>query len=124
MTLIWPFKVTKGKTYHAIRTTTYDFLYGFFRNYSAISNLENVGIEEIMKIHKTQSTSTNEHLWNRELTWFFVVTRTCSYEEHQIMDSSTSKAFRMQKEFTKKGFFIFIFSISTSEVSKNARCHI
>ena len=26
MTLIWPFKVTKGQTDHAIRTATYDFL--------------------------------------------------------------------------------------------------
>ena len=78
-----------------------------YSNYSAISLLENVGIEKIMNIHKTQSTSTHEYLRNRKLTWFFVVTWTCSYEEHQIMDSSTSKALRMKKYFIKKGFFIF-----------------
>ena len=97
MTLIWPFKVTKGQTDHAIRTVTYDFLQVLYSNYGAISHLENVGIEEIMNIHKTQSTSTHECIRNRKLTWFFVVTRTCSYEEHQIMDSLTSKALRMKK---------------------------
>ena len=30
-----------------------------------ISHLENVGIEDIMKIHKT-----HEYLWKRKLTWF------------------------------------------------------
>ena len=62
MTLIWPFKVTKGQTDLAIPTATYDFLLVLYSNYSAISHLENVGIEEIMKIHKTQSTPTHEYL--------------------------------------------------------------
>ena len=61
MTLIWPFKVTKGQTDFAIRTATYVFLLVLYSNYSAISHLENVGIEEIMKIHKTQSTPTHEY---------------------------------------------------------------
>ena len=38
MTLIWPFKVTKGQTDYAIRFTTYDFLLVFYSNYSAISH--------------------------------------------------------------------------------------
>ena len=37
MTLIWPFRVTKGQTNHAIRFATYHFLYMFYSNYSAIS---------------------------------------------------------------------------------------
>ena len=32
-----------------------------YSNYSAISHLKNVGIEEIMNIHKTQSTLTHEY---------------------------------------------------------------
>ena len=38
MTLIWPFKVTKGQTDYAIRFATYHFLYVFYSNYSAISH--------------------------------------------------------------------------------------
>ena len=37
MTLIWPFKVTKGQTDYAIRSATYDFLLTFYSNYIAIS---------------------------------------------------------------------------------------
>ena len=38
MILIWPFKVTKGQTDHAIRFAIYHFLYVFYSNYSAISH--------------------------------------------------------------------------------------
>ena len=37
MTLIWPFKVTKGQTDYAIRSATHDLLFVFYSNYSAIS---------------------------------------------------------------------------------------
>ena len=37
MTLIWPFKVTKGQTDYSIRSAIYDFLLTFYSNYSAIS---------------------------------------------------------------------------------------
>ena len=38
MTLIWPFKVTKGQTDYAIRSATHDLLFVFYTNYSAISH--------------------------------------------------------------------------------------
>ena len=38
MTLIWPFKVTKGKTDNAIWFAKYHFQYVFHSNYSAISH--------------------------------------------------------------------------------------
>ena len=36
MTLIWPFKVTKGQTDHDMRFSTYDLLLVFYSNYNAI----------------------------------------------------------------------------------------
>ena len=38
MTLIWPFKVTKGRTDYVILFATYDFLSVLYSNYSAISH--------------------------------------------------------------------------------------
>ena len=38
MTLIWPFKVTKGQTDYTIWFAPYHFLYTFYSNYSAISH--------------------------------------------------------------------------------------
>ena len=38
MTLIWPFKVTQGRTEYAFRFATYHFLYVFCNDYSAISH--------------------------------------------------------------------------------------
>ena len=38
MTLIWPVKVTKGQTHHAMRSSTYDLLLVFYSNYNAISH--------------------------------------------------------------------------------------
>ena len=38
MTLIWPFKVTKGQTDYGIRFAKYHFLCVFYSNYSAISH--------------------------------------------------------------------------------------
>ena len=38
MTLIWPFKVTKGQTDNSIRSATHDSLLTFYSNYSAISH--------------------------------------------------------------------------------------
>ena len=38
MTLIWPFKVTKGQTDYAILFTTHDFLSVLYSNYSANSH--------------------------------------------------------------------------------------
>ena len=38
MTLIWPFKVTKGRTDYAIRPATYDLLFVFYSNYNDISH--------------------------------------------------------------------------------------
>ena len=38
MTLIWPFKVTKGQTDNTIQSATYHLLLVFYSNYSAISH--------------------------------------------------------------------------------------